>query len=172
MIWGQSARRLAHYKSWANERTFKDVCALSEEQLNQKRDSLFGSIVHTLNHNYVIDAIFKAHLLAEPHAYLARNTRQPPLLNDLVTAQQEMDTWWSGWAAGLTQSTAEEIVEFDFVDGGPGAMSRGDMLVHVVNHNSYHRGFVAEMLYQISVTPSATDLPVFSREFPNSKATD
>ncbi len=167
MIWGPSAIRFAHYKSWANERTFHDVAALSEPQLTQKRDSLFGSIVHTLNHNYVIDAIFKAHVQGGKHSYKARNTSQPPSLSDLKAAQSELDAWWSSWAAQLTESSASEIVGFEFVDGGSGAMSRGEMLMHVINHNSYHRGFVAEMPYQIPVTPSATDLPVFVREFPD-----
>jgi uncharacterized damage-inducible protein DinB len=38
------------------------------------------------------------------------------------------------------------------------------MVLHVVNHGTYHRGLVADMMYQAGVTPEATDLPVFLRD--------
>ncbi len=43
-------------------------------------------------------------------------------------------------------------------------MSRGEMIAHVVNHATYHRGFVADMMYQVPAMPPATDLPVFLRD--------
>ena len=43
-------------------------------------------------------------------------------------------------------------------------MSRRDIVLHVVNHTTYHRGHVADMLYDMGVFPPATDLPVFLRE--------
>jgi uncharacterized damage-inducible protein DinB len=35
------------------------------------------------------------------------------------------------------------------VGGGDGAMTRGQILLHLVNHTSYHRGFVADLFYQL-----------------------
>lgn len=43
-------------------------------------------------------------------------------------------------------------------------MTCNEMILHVVNHGTYHRGFVGDMMYQAGVTPSATDLPVFLRD--------
>jgi uncharacterized damage-inducible protein DinB len=43
-------------------------------------------------------------------------------------------------------------------------MTRGEMLLHIVNHTSYHRGFVADMFYQVPVRPPVTDLTVFLRD--------
>jgi uncharacterized damage-inducible protein DinB len=54
-------------------------------------------------------------------------------------------------------------VDFEFIGGGRGAMSREDILLHVVNHTTYHRGHVADMLYHLGIFPPATDLPVFLR---------
>ncbi|MGB7183982.1 MAG: DinB family protein [Burkholderiaceae bacterium] len=164
MIFGQNASRYARYKAWANQRTFADVMQLPEREVVCNRDGLFGSIVHTLNHNYVIDAIFKSHLIGQAHGYVARNTKEPPALATLARLQTDIDAWWQQWAEELTEQTANQDVNFEFVDGGNGRMTRGEILMHVVNHNNYHRGFVAEMMYQIPATPSATDLPVFARE--------
>jgi hypothetical protein len=35
-------------------------------------------------------------------------------------------------------------------------MTCNEMIQHVVNHGTYHRGFVGDMMYQAGVTPSAT----------------
>jgi uncharacterized damage-inducible protein DinB len=43
-------------------------------------------------------------------------------------------------------------------------MTRGEILLHIVNHTSYHRGFVGDMMYQIPVRAPTTDLPVFLRD--------
>jgi uncharacterized damage-inducible protein DinB len=56
------------------------------------------------------------------------------------------------------------VLHFSFVDGGKGALSRGDMLLHVSNHKAYHRGYVADMLYESGLKPPTTDLPVFLRD--------
>ena len=54
-----------------------------------------------------------------------------------------------------------EFVHFTLIGGTKGSMTRGEILYHVVNHTTYHRGFVADMFYQIPVKPPTTDLPVF-----------
>jgi uncharacterized damage-inducible protein DinB len=46
------------------------------------------------------------------------------------------------------------------ISGERGAMTRGEMLLHVVNHKSYHRGWVAEMFFQVPAKLPTTDLPV------------
>jgi len=42
-------------------------------------------------------------------------------------------------------------------------MTREAILLHVVNHATYHRGHIADMMYDSSVEPPTTDLPVFLR---------
>lgn len=51
-----------------------------------------------------------------------------------------------------------------FIGGGPGALTRAEILLHVVNHTTYHRGHIGDMVYQIPAEPPTTDLPVFLRE--------
>lgn len=45
-------------------------------------------------------------------------------------------------------------------------MTREEIILHVVNHATYHRGFVADVFYQVPAKPPATDLPVFLRDVP------
>jgi uncharacterized damage-inducible protein DinB len=55
-------------------------------------------------------------------------------------------------------------VRFTLIGGNPGVMTRSEILLHIVNHCTYHRGFVADMFYQVPARPPTTDLPVFLRE--------
>lgn len=154
------------YGAWADERFFEAVSALPEGEATRPRSALFGNMVHTLNHAYVIDQIWRAHLEGRPHGFTARNTPTHPPLEELWRAQREIDAWYVAYADRLTERAASEIVEFTFVGGGAGSMTRSDILLHVVNHKTYHRGQVADMMYQVPARPPVTDLPVFLRDVP------
>ena len=158
------ARTLTRYNAWANRLFFDAVAALPAGEAEKARATLFTSIVHTLNHNFVIDDIFRAHIEHRAHGYTARNTPTPPPLSDLWNAQQAFDIWFIEWGDSLDAQSLEEIVDFTFVGGGAGALSRGEIILHLVNHTSYHRGFAADMFYQVPARPPTTDLTVFLRD--------
>lgn len=155
---------LTRYNAWANELIFDAVAALPEGEAVKPRRSVFRNIVHTLNHNYVIDRIFQAHLEGRAHGYTARNTAEHPPLAELWRAQQDIDRWYIDWSDAISEAALEEKVRFEFVGGGEGVMTRGEILQHLVNHTSYHRGFVAQMMYDIPVRPPTTDLTVYLRD--------
>ncbi len=159
-----SLRKLVEYKHWANVITFGTMLNLPEEELVKKRQTSFRNILHTLNHVYVIDDVFKAHLSGAKHKYTARNTSEPAPIGELWRSQQEIDTWYIEHFDSLDNDELNEVIEFEFIGGGTGRMSRGEMFLHVVNHGTYHRGFVSDMCYQIPVIPPANDFTVFLRD--------
>lgn len=164
MITRKTACMLARYNAWANRVIFDAVAALPAGEAEKPRPTLFRNMVHTLNHNYVIDRIFQAHLEGRPHGYTARNTPDHPPLDELRRLQREVDAWYVDWAAGIAEPQLDEPVRFEYVGGGQGAMTRGQMLLHVVNHTSYHRGFVGDLFFQVPARPPVTDLTVYLRD--------
>ena len=98
------------------------------------------------------------------HGYAARNTPDHPPLAELWRAQQEIDRWFIDWSDGLSDAALDEKVNFTLIGGNPGVMTRGEILLHIVNHTSYHRGFVADLFYQVPARPPTTDIPVYLRE--------
>jgi len=161
-----TARMLTRYNAWANTVFFDAVRALPEGEATVPRKTLFKNIVHTLNHNYVIDSIFQAHLEGRPHGYTARNTTETPTLEELRAAQQKLDQWYVAWSDAITGEALDEKVAFTFVGGGDGVMTRGQILLHLINHTSYHRGFAADLFYQVPAKPPTTDITVFLRDVP------
>ena len=161
------ARTLTRYNAWANELIFAAVAALPEGEATKPRASVFKNMVHTLNHNYVIDRIFQAHLEGRSHGYTARNTPDHPPLAELWRDQQELDRWYIETFDAMDEARLGEKVCFTFVGGGEGVMTRGEILQHLVNHTTYHRGFVAQMLYDVPARPPTTDLTVYLRDVRN-----
>ena len=158
------ASTLARYNAWANKLIFEAVAALPAGEATKQRQTLFKNMVHTLNHNYVIDRIFQAHLEGRPHGYGARNTPDHPPLDELWRAQQELDAWYIAWSDRVPPPELDEAVSFTFVGGGEGRMTRLQILMHLVNHTTYHRGFVADLFYQVPARPPTTDLTVYLRD--------
>ena len=160
----RTARMLSRYNAWANRLFFDAVAALPEGEAVKPRATLFRNIVHTLNHNLVIDRIFQAHLEGREHGYTARNTADPLQFDELRREQEAVDQWYIDWSDRMSDAALGETIRFTFVGGGDGAMTRLEILQHLVNHTSYHRGFAADMFYQVPAKPPTTDLPVFLRD--------
>ena len=158
------ARMLTRYNAWSNKVMFDAVAALPAGEPEKERKSLFKNMVHTLNHNYVIDAIWRAHLEGREHGYAARNTAGYPPLAELQAMQLAMDAWFIAWGDALTPAALDEPVNFTLIGGNAGVMSRYEILQHVVMHTSYHRGFVCDMFFEVPARPPTMDLPVFLRE--------
>lgn len=159
-----TAKMLTRYNSWANKLMFDAVAALPEGEAVKPRQSLFKNMVHTLNHNYVIDRIWQAHLEGRDHGYDARNTKDHPPLADLWRSQQEVDAWYEKWSDTLTATSVYERVKFTLIGGNKGEMTRGEILLHILGHRHYHRGFVCDMIFEVPERPPTMDLPVYLRE--------
>ena len=146
---------LARYNAWANRLIFDAVAGAARgrgDQAAQEPVQEHGSHAEPqLRH--------RPHLPGAPRgtrrtATTARNTPDHPPLAELWRAQQEIDAWYIAWSDALTDAALAETVHFTFVGGGEGAMTRGEILLHIVNHTSYHRGFVAEMFYEVPAPPA------------------
>ena len=118
-------------------------------------------IVLDAERSHVVDLIWQAHIEKRDHGIAALNTTLYTDLAALWSAQQAIDDWFIDWGDALSEADADEMVRFTLIGGKPGEMRRSEIVLHVVNHTSYHRGFVADMFFQIPARPPLTDLPVF-----------
>jgi uncharacterized damage-inducible protein DinB len=160
----ETLKKMLAYKAWANELTFDAVGALPVGEDQLLRATRWESIAYTLSHVLVVDDIFRCHLSGKSHRYTFRNVEERLEIVTIRDRQREMDCWYREFASGLDEATLEQIVTFEFVGGGRGAMTRADIFMHVVNHGTYHRGLVSDMMCQIPADMPTNDLPVFLRD--------
>jgi uncharacterized damage-inducible protein DinB len=164
MLTTDTAVMLARYGEWADRVLFKAIEALPDGALQAPRETLFGSMIGTLNHNLQVDLIWRAHLLGERHGFTSRRDMLHPDFGDLVREQLRIDQWYIDWSAGQDVDSLNERLSFTFVSGQAAEMTRGAMFLHVVNHKTYHRGWVAEMFFASDINPPETDLSIFLSE--------
>jgi uncharacterized damage-inducible protein DinB len=93
------------------------------------------------------------HLDGETHPFSATNTIETPTLAELCVQVTENDAWFEKFVMEVSGVELQATVKFTFIDGDAGAMTREEMLLHVITHGVYHRGNVGQLLESISVTP-------------------
>ena len=154
-------RMLARYSQWANAAIFETVAGLPEAAIGAPCESVLGSLSRTLGHGYAVGAIFRAHIERRAHGFEVRNVPETTTFEALRVMQRDLDAWYVAWVDEVQDGELDERLRFRFLDGSEGAMTRGEMFLHVVNHYTYHRGFVVDLLYRMSIGAPKTDLTVY-----------
>lgn len=161
MMTKETALMFARYSDWADQVLFKAMDGLPAGAVYKTGTTLFGSMVNTLNHNYQVDLIWRAHLLGAEHGFTSRRDVLHADFAELVKEQSHINQWYIDWAQAQDAESLAKQLKFKFVSGSPGEMTRGGMFLHVVNHKTYHRGWVAQMFFDFGMKPPQTDLSVF-----------
>ena len=156
-------KTMARYNQWANRDLFAAVRALPESEATKHRPSLFKNILNTLNHPLVTDRMWWAHMHKESHPHKALNEVLYSDFEKLAAAREEMDQRLIGYVDDLSEDDADEQIDFTLLSGAMGRMNRRMILMHIFNHNTYHRGFVVETFCQVPAALPLIDLPIFMR---------
>ena len=135
-------------KAWANAELFAALAKLGPEHEESLRTS-----IRTLNHIWIVDRIFLAHLTGEPRPFDSTHLKDLPTLEQLRAEVERTDQAYLALVGRLDASKLPEVLDFTFTDGDKGRMSREEILLHIVTHGSSHRGNVGQVLKSISVTP-------------------
>ena len=143
---------LLDYHYWARDRLLDAIDALSPEQFNRDLKSSFKSIRETA-----------AHLYAAEWAWFERwNGRSPSKLlsPDVFPDAAEIRRQWTelegkmrALIAGLGDDGVSREIDYTLLSGRQGRNTIAQMLPHVVNHASYHRGQITTMLRQLGAEP-------------------
>jgi uncharacterized damage-inducible protein DinB len=157
-------RTLLDYHYWARDQMLDAVEPLTPEQLTRDLGSSFRSIRDTVAHMYAAEWAWYSRWQGESPAGplpLDRFADVPAIRQ--AWAQQEARV--RGFVEGLGEDGIDRLFEYRLLNGQPGASLFWQMLQHLVNHASYHRGQVTTMLRQIGAAPpKSTDLITFYRE--------
>jgi uncharacterized damage-inducible protein DinB len=162
-------RRLYDYNSWANRRTLDSCTPLSDEQFTRDLHSSFRSVRDTLAHILLVEWLWL-------ERWKGRSPEKFPPAADFPTLESARNRWSQiegdllGYITALTQQDIDRIVSHKTTAGVPQAAPLWQMLQHLVNHGTYHRGQVATMLRQLDAKPISTDLILFYRERAASQA--
>ncbi len=159
-----SLTTLAAYKTWADHLFFEAVANLPDIELRRNRPMLYDSIFNLLSHTYHMDVVWASHIQGQHHHFQTRNPDNSFSFDELRSKQAALNKWLLAYADNLALEDYSEAVNFTFIGGGNGTMTRSEIIQHIVNHGSYHRGHIEGVFYQLHVEPPTTDLPVFLKQ--------
>ena len=146
----QPHSQLIALKRWADRGLYEAV-SQNFEQLSSQDAAL---MLRILDHIHVVDRIFQHHLQGVPHAFRAPRSEQIPELHALAQDAREVDDWYTTYVGGLSAEDLEESLEFVFTSGKPARMRRGEIILHVCLHGTYHRGNAGALLQLKGLSPS------------------
>lgn len=101
-----------------------------------------------LNHMVRVEEVFQARLMGEPEPHATSNSETVPSLEDLRERLSAANEWLQDYAQALSPDQLEKSIHFGFLDGASGTMTRGEVLFHLINHGTYHRGAIGRALDQ------------------------
>jgi uncharacterized damage-inducible protein DinB len=148
----QDLQTMVDYHYWARDRVFEALMPLTREQYERDLGSSFTSIRETVTHVYAAEwAWYERWQGASPTALVPSDR-----FADLAALRQawtEHEQKVRAYVAGLGDAGVDRVVEYKLLSGHAGASPVWQMVQHVVNHASYHRGQITTMLRQLGALP-------------------
>jgi uncharacterized damage-inducible protein DinB len=156
-------RLLYDYNSWADHRTLEACAALSTEQFTRDLGSSFRSVRDTLLHIMQVEWLWLERWHGRSPTSFVPNAEHSNV-ESIRARRLEIERDLLDYIASLTNEEVQRIVQHKTTAGVPQAAPLWQMLQHLVNHGTYHRGQIATMLRQLGAKPTAIDLILFYRE--------
>ena len=156
---------MASYNAWANARLFRMAGALADELYRKEVGAYFKSLHGTLNHLLVADRIWMRRLTGLGDHPDKLNAIIFDDLSSLHAARVEEDSRIIGFVQGLAEPSFEEDLDYRMLNGAPQRQPRREILAHLFNHQTHHRGQAHVILTILGVTePDPLDLLIMQRD--------
>ena len=160
----EEARTLVDYTYWARDRVLDAVDALSTEQFTSSVNSSFGSVRDTLVHVLSAESVWLSRWMGESRWEMLTADAFPDRVA-LKRTWKDEESKMRGFFASVDDDALRHVIDYKSFNGQPFSNPLYQMLQHVVNHGSYHRGQVTTLLRQLGAAPpKQMDLIFYYRE--------
>ena len=152
-----------NYSNWATCRLLDAVSGMSVEELTHDFGTADKSILGTLAHLYASEKNWLARIQGGTTAVQQR-TSGDNQLEPLRHKWTETQNNWKTWVGQLPPNVPDQVMEYLDLQGRKWAQPLWQILLHVVNHSTHHRGQVSGFLRALGKTPPPLDFIAFVRE--------
>lgn len=152
------------YTAWASGLLLDAARQLSPEELNRDFQTADKSVLGTLLHIFGADRLWLQRIRGDaPSALLQPEDRD---FARLEQAWPAVHRGWKQWAAGLSDAQIVEHISYRDMAGHPHQQPAWQIVLHVVNHGTHHRGAVSGFLRAMGHPPPKLDLTFYYRSLP------
>jgi len=150
------------YTAWATRKLVDCASRLTPEQLNHDFKTADHSVLGTLVHTFAADRVWLARVTGGPHpGFISDRDRS---LAVLQTEWPELHERWKQWINGLSVADTSRVLSYTDLKGNAWSQPLWQVVLHVVNHGTHHRGQVSGFLRTLGQNPPGTDLIYYYRE--------
>ncbi|MFU7592127.1 DinB family protein [Priestia sp. RMT2NF4] len=150
---------------WANEQIFKRLKELPEDTYHQKVGSVFSSISSVLSHVYLSDLGWLEVFCGESMNYalkLAEQQKEQTEGKNLEEMRIMFHELAERYKEFLNQEeNLNKSIIIENPAGGTMETRVNDLLPHISNHGTYHRGNITAMLRQMGYASIPTDYGLY-----------
>ncbi len=160
-------RQLAAYNRWANARLYAAALALPEEAYRRPTGVFFGSLHGTLNHLLLTDRVWLKRLTGQGEHPTQLNAILYDDRADLTRARLAEDARLISVVEQYDDAQLAAKVAYRTMSGAPQEQVLADILSHLFNHQTHHRGHGHACLSIVTgAAPPSLDLLLFQRGGP------
>jgi uncharacterized damage-inducible protein DinB len=168
MLDKDALRRLLDYTRWANHRIVRAAATLTVDEFRRDLNSSHGGVRGTLVHMMWAELIWLERWKGLPNPRPFDESEFADVLA-LRERWNAVDEHRSAWFAELSADGPAAIVRYKTMDGKPYEEPLWQLVQHVANHATYHRGQVTTFLRQLGAKAVNTDMVTWDREGSPSK---
>jgi uncharacterized damage-inducible protein DinB len=132
--------QFAAYNQWANARLYQAALALDDTEYRRNVGAFFKSIHGTLNHLLLTDRIWLKRLTGEGE----HPDRLDAIIYEdrylLAAARADEDERILRYVTSLDEASISGLLRYVTTSGKPFEQKRCDILAHLFNHQTHHRG--------------------------------
>jgi len=139
---------LSDYQQWANDRLFAALGSLDPAQLSSPQGLFFGSIHHTTDHIMQVGRLWCARLRGEPYQADFKRILYPDW-NQLIEMTQSQSAELSLLLEARDEAFFDERLAFTSSNGQAREMWVRDVLTHMMNHQTHHRGQISAAITRL-----------------------
>ncbi|MES2005449.1 MAG: DinB family protein [Bacteroidota bacterium] len=151
------------YEKWANKIMLDVILQLSEQQQHQEIKSSFPSIHKTCLHIWDASSIWWQRVHGQEHMVVP-SLHSHPTIKEIADGLLQQNMQWIEWVQGVDDGMLEKIFPYKTMKGDAFQQPVKDILLHLNNHGTYHRGQLVTMLRQVGVEKiPQTDYILYSR---------
>jgi uncharacterized damage-inducible protein DinB len=155
---------MATYNTWANTRLYRMASQLSDEQYRRDVGAYFKNLHGTLNHLLGTDRIWMSRLTGAGAAPTRLDAILFEGLAELAEARRAEDERIASYVGSSSDAQLEGTVEYR-TGKGPQQQKLREVLAHLFNHQTHHRGQAHGILTALGVKePESLDLLQMLRE--------
>ncbi|MBA2250918.1 MAG: DinB family protein [Chitinophagaceae bacterium] len=160
----QLLQQYAAYNIWANKKISDVVSQLSEEQIHQEIVSSFPSVYKTMLHLMEVENAWWERLKLVEHP--AMSGWFTGNFADLIKKWMELSLQWEAWIRQTNDVNIMHVFAYQNSKKEHFKQPVYEMLLHLFNHQTFHRGQLITMLRQLGIEKiPPTDFIVFSRSW-------